>query len=96
MSMTKSEYHRCGYGNFKKYKREFNKYNNWTTNSLFPNSLFGGGDFDERLNYYLHASIIKFDGKGMVLWNPIRASLYRRSVIKKMIVAKIKKERVVW
>lgn len=54
-----------GYGMFKDFIREFNKYNNWTVES-YKGSFFGEGDDWER--YYIHASIIKFDGQVMILY----------------------------
>ena len=62
-----------GYGTFKDFIREFNKYNNWKIESYnnwkiesYKGSFFGKGDDWER--YYIHAGIIIFDGKTMILY----------------------------
>jgi len=54
-----------GYGSFKDFIREFNKYNNWIVKS-YKGSFFSEGNDWER--YYINADVIKFDGKVMILY----------------------------
>ncbi|WP_442636515.1 hypothetical protein [Rossellomorea marisflavi] len=61
-----------GWANYKAFKREFAKYN-WTHDGVYENSLF-----DYNNGCKLHASIFKFDYKGMIMYNPIE---YLRSVL---------------
>ena len=53
-----------GYGNFEDFIREFNK-RQWEKDGTYKKSFFGVGD-RHGLDH-IHASIIKFDGKGMIL-----------------------------
>lgn len=52
-----------GYGTETDFWREFSKHK-WSGLSSFPHSFFGGPDTE------IHASVIQFNGRGMVL-NPI-------------------------
>ena len=63
ISSCKDEDLPYGYGSFKDFIREFNKYNNWITNSH-------RGDFfsEDYEKYYICANIIIFDGKVMILY----------------------------
>lgn len=65
-----------GYGNFKQFKKEFNKIE-WRYDSLFPSSFFCA---DPR-GTEIHAGVIKFNNKGMVLtplaYIPVHIFLYR-------------------
>jgi len=70
IEMTKENTQKYGWGNYEKFLREFKKYN-WE-NGGWEKSLF-----DYETNSQLHASIIKFEGKGMLL-DPIS---YLRTVI---------------
>ena len=63
--MTKDSVDEYGWGNFKNFKKEFEK-REWFYESLFPDSLFGYDHYKTKI----HASIVKFDNKGMLL-NPI-------------------------
>jgi hypothetical protein len=72
ISMVKGEDCDYGKGDFKAFKREFDKYN-WSNDGFFENSLF-----DYHNGSKLHASIYKFNHKGMIMNNPIE---YFKSVI---------------
>lgn len=63
--MTKKHSDNYGYGNFKKFQTEFYK-KNWEISKTWNNSFF-----HHPSNSEIHASIIKFDGIGMVISNPI-------------------------
>lgn len=84
-----------GWGNYKKFKKEFNKYE-WDLDNTFTDSLFNysqGG--------YLHASIYRFDNKGMIMIDPISyllSVIYINKYIRKhrIKIVKIKKEIIKW
>jgi len=63
--MVKSSANEWGKGNFDNFRTEFNK-RKWERNKLFPYSWFDQSNILYDQNY-IHASIIKFDGKGMIL-----------------------------
>lgn len=65
ISMCKDQDLPYGYGTFKDFIREFNKYNNWIIKS-YEGSFFSEGDDWEK--YCIHADIIMFDGKIMILY----------------------------
>lgn len=80
ISQTKEFTDIYGYGNYLVFKKEFEKYK-WSYDKNWKSSLF---DYDT--DSKLHAGIIKFNGKGMLLWNPIdliRALSLIRKGIKK-------------
>jgi hypothetical protein len=92
ISMVKGENIPQGWASFKKFKREFDKYN-WQWDGFWNNSLFNysqGG--------YLHASIFKFDHKGMKMTDPISfllSCLYIRKYIRTQIKP-YRKDMVKW
>jgi hypothetical protein len=53
-------------GNFDQFLKQFYAYDNWYVQNHFKGSFF---DNNKNLffNYYIHADIIKFDGKCMIL-----------------------------
>lgn len=51
-----------GYANFQTFLEEFEK-RNWKRNEEWPTSYFG----EDSRKDYIHAGIIKFDNKGMIL-----------------------------
>lgn len=61
-----------GYGGFEDFIREYSKCE-WSRDRLWPESHFGEGD--THFQNYIHAGIICFDGKGMVL-DPISYVLF--------------------
>ncbi|BDR74246.1 hypothetical protein K144316041_p20850 (plasmid) [Clostridium tetani] len=69
ISLCKDQDLPYGYGTFKDFIREFNKYNNWTVKS-YEGSFFSGQEknIDEWPRYRIHNSIIMFDGKIMILY----------------------------
>ena len=69
ISMCKNQDLPYGYGTFKDFIREFNKYNNWIVKS-YEGSFFSGQEknIDEWLKYRIHADTITFDGKTMILY----------------------------
>jgi hypothetical protein len=65
IGMVKENVNEYGYANFKTFLNEFNKYD-WVRQDHWEYSYFGTGD--EYNKYYIHADIIKFNGKGMILY----------------------------
>lgn len=56
-----------GYGTFKDFMREYNAYKGWSRDYNFRSSHFSEGDRNND-KWYIHANIILFDGKGMILY----------------------------
>lgn len=81
IDMTKSRTKIYGYGTYSKFLREFNKYN-WQQGDYFESSLFDGKN-----NCQIHASIIEFDGIGMIMRTPLDyflAVMFVRRYIKQL------------
>ena len=53
------------YGNYFDFVRQFRKFDDWENSTIFKYSFFGKGELHD--NYYIHASIFRFDDKGMIL-----------------------------
>lgn len=75
-----------GWASYDRFKKEFNKVD-WRYEEDFKRSLFG---HEERLTFtnrdMYHAGVIKFNYKGMIMYDPISyfmSGLYVRSYIKK-------------
>jgi hypothetical protein len=79
ISMTKDHSSKRGWGNYKKFKREFEKIE-WKPLLLYSKS-FANRDNDSEI----HANIIKFNGVGMIINNPISLYLCKRYVKKQML-----------
>jgi hypothetical protein len=62
VSMTKERTNKWGHGNWSDFMREFNK-REWERDKRHPQSFFEKGSRDGRI----HASIVCFGGRGMVL-----------------------------
>jgi len=78
-SMVKNSTNKYGVANYKKFLEEFNKVE-WTLSEWFNGSLFSES------NDKYHAQIIAFNGKGMIISNPISyllVILYVKIYIKK-------------
>lgn len=83
IEMTKLSTERYGWASFEKFKQEFDKVENWKTDKVFTHSLFS---IPYRQNQ-IHASVICFDYKGMLINNPfsyIFAVIYTQCYISKM------------
>jgi hypothetical protein len=92
ISMVKGEFCPYGWATYSKFKREFDKYN-WEWDKCFENSLF-----DYPSGGYIHASIFKFDYKGMIMRDPFSyflSALYIRRYIRKNIKP-YRKDKVKW
>lgn len=90
-SMTINNSDTWGYGTFKNFKIAFSILD-WERDEAYPESYFGGGE--EYYKNKIHAEIIKFEGKGMVLypWSYIKFifwskknSLNKQNNIKKRV-----------
>jgi len=82
----------CNYydeGNFKKFLKEFRK-RKWVIDPKFPDSLFG----KEKDRNEIHASIISFNGKGMVL--PFISYLKFKRYTNKILKEENEKRKVKW
>ena len=64
VSMTKEHSNKFGKANYNIFIQEFNKYE-WDTKS------WSGSLFNHPSNSQIHASIIKFNGIGMIMKNPV-------------------------
>lgn len=83
ISQNKSERCPYGWGNFTKFLKQFNKYDKWITKG-WSTSLFGKGD--DYYKYYIHADIIKFNGKCMIL-DPVsylKFKLFMKNICKEI------------
>lgn len=88
ISMVKGECSRYGWGNYRKFKEQFNKVE-WERDSHHPYSFFGkNGRHD-----HIHADIIRFNGDGMIL--PF-ISYIRYSAFIAMNKYKVTRETVKW
>ena len=77
--MVKSSTNQYGVSNYKKFIEEFHKVE-WEHQKLFTSSLFGKDRKDQ-----FHANIIEFNGRGMIINNPISyllVKLYVKKYIK--------------
>jgi hypothetical protein len=74
--MVKDSTKICGWGNYWKFIREFDKYD-WKQSELFKDSLFDGNQDCE-----FHANIIKFSGIGMRMITPFDLFWVKRYVKK--------------
>lgn len=70
ISMTKEDSKKYGWGNYKKFIREFNKYN-WDDKGWNIGKPHNPSFWDRENKCKLHADIIKFNDIGMVINNPI-------------------------
>ena len=66
LSMNKSQHLPTGWGNYKKFLDQFYNYNQWETHEGNKNSFFAVS-YPDYKNYYIHAGIIKFNGRCMNL-----------------------------
>jgi hypothetical protein len=93
ISMIRNDGCAYGWATYSKFKREFNKYT-WNFDYIFTDSLFNypeGG--------YLHASIYRFNNKGMIMRDPVSyllSALYIRNYIKRNYKIPNKKNVVEW
>ena len=76
ISMTKNYTLASGWGNYKKFKKYFEAIE-WDYDESFKRSLFSSGTASE-----YHADILKFNGNGMIINNPISYLLVRVYVYK--------------
>jgi len=76
ISMTNGDTQRSGWGSYKKFKENWNKYE-WKRLKSHPKSFE-----NEEAKCYFHASIIKFEDKGMKIRDPISYWLVKRYVRK--------------
>ncbi len=93
IKMTTEYTNKYGWGSFNKFKKEYNKCK-WSIDANYNCFYHAKSRFDYPSDSELHASIIKFNGKGMLL-DPIsmlRASSYMR----KFEPPKQKKEKIKW
>jgi hypothetical protein len=84
--MVRTSTRQYGYGTFEDFKREFAK-RKWIYRSLWRDSLFGSDDSYDCGNK-LHASIIEFDGKGMMIKNSIEYLKVRIYIAEAVRIAK--------
>lgn len=96
ISMVKENCDTYGWAGFKKFREHFDKIE-WVYESRWENSLFGKVYSNDR--FFAH--VIKFNGVGMIINNPISfllAKLYVQGYIQKYhkdeIVKKVKKEKI--
>ncbi|QNR65401.1 hypothetical protein IAQ67_16025 [Paenibacillus peoriae] len=91
LMMTRKFTDAYGFGNVKKFKENFHKYN-WTPLKLTK------GFKDEENGCDLYADIIKFESKGMLINNPISYWLICRYVKKQLTPKTNKKikEKISW
>lgn len=85
LGMTKGDAELYGWATYSKFKEHFNYYK-WE-----PLSLYSGSYQSNNHSCYFHANIIKMDGKGMLITNPISylfVKIYARKVNKKDRVIK--------
>jgi len=69
VSMMLSEKCEWSCASFKTFLKEYNKYDGWERDELWSFSHFGGTlSSAGRNKYYIHAGIIKFNDKGMLLY----------------------------
>lgn len=66
ISMVKCETSNWGWGSIKNFKKEFNKYTNWSNEDWGGHSLW-----DRKSNCKIHADIVLFNGIGMIMRTPI-------------------------
>lgn len=78
-----------GYGTYEDFKREFAKID-WKHNAMFTNSLF-----DHSNDSKCHASIIQFNGKGMIIKDPF-SYLQVRMLIRQAVIDVQNKNLVDW
>lgn len=76
ISQTKCFSKHYGYGSFKDFRKQFQKYN-WSNDNVFRYGLW-----DRENKCEFHASIVKFNDIGMILKNPIDWLLVRIFVFK--------------
>jgi len=69
VDMVKGRGAQYGRANYKKFVEEFQKVE-WERDIYFNNSLFGSDSISGTIDEY-HANIIKFNGKGMIIKDPI-------------------------
>jgi competence protein ComGC len=89
ISMVKNEGCKYGWGTFKRFKKEFDKYE-WN-NHGYSSSLFNyceGG--------YIHADIYKFNNKGMIMRDPFSYLLSKIYIRKHCSYVKPKRNVVKW
>ena len=67
------------YGTFDEFVREYEKYE-WETHGSFENSLFVKDYYSSKVKTRIHADIINFEGKGMVMSNIINYYKMKRFV----------------
>lgn len=63
ISMCLDEQCLWGWGNFEKFIDQYGMHNGWYIDRFWPKSIFSRSGND----WYIHASIIKFNGKCMIL-----------------------------
>jgi len=82
LDMVKIRSESYGFGSFKKFKEQFQKYQ-WKPQERFQTSLFGT-NHSCSCETKIHASIIKFEGVGMLLypWDYFRVVMFVRKFIK--------------
>lgn len=67
ISQNKHQRKPYGWGNYKQFVREFEKYDGWVADSHWRKSFFPE-KYSNYEKYYIHADIIIFDGKCMNLY----------------------------
>lgn len=85
LKMTREHCNSVGWASYKKFKNHYNKYK-W---GPMPYTADGYEDRTNSCKYF--ASIIRMNGKGMLIRDPISYMLVKRYVKKKF-----KREKVVW
>lgn len=72
LSQNKDQHKPYGWGTYKQFMREFEKYGKWTIDNVNENSFFGeivSPEYRTRdSKYYIHAGIIQFDNRCMNLY----------------------------
>lgn len=76
IDMTKGDSSKQGWANYKTFKEYFNRYE-WEDSDIFKGSYW-----NRKLDCKYHASIIKFEGVGMLINNPINYLLVNNYVRK--------------
>lgn len=76
LSMTKGDCRSCGWASYSTFKKYFNRYE-WDENPIIDGSYW-----NRKIDCKYHANIIKFEGMGMLINNPISLSLVKNFVRK--------------
>jgi len=80
-----------GKASFETFLKEFNK-RNWERQSMYPESFFGKDNNSNKI----HASIIKFDDKGMIMKNTLEYWKFKKFIKKHCLKKESKEIKDLW